>query len=89
MSEGWKIDSGVSDSETAGWLLTGSVSCEPRLPCEVLTTMSRLSIHVMVMVVVCLGMDERMESVVLRSGGILSEAVAWSWMVALCRETLY
>jgi hypothetical protein len=31
--------------------------------------------------------DERKESVVLRSGGILSEAVAWSWTVALCRET--
>jgi hypothetical protein len=31
VSEGWKIDSGVSDSETAGWLLTGSISLEPRL----------------------------------------------------------
>lgn len=58
MSEGWKIDSGVSDSETAGWLLTGSISWEPRLPYEVPTTMLRLSIHVVVMVVVCLGVEE-------------------------------
>jgi hypothetical protein len=32
--------------------------------------------------------DERKESVVLRSGGILSEAVAWSWMVPSAAKPL-